>query len=1443
MGSPFAHLALLREVVGPGPPEALLASAWRRSGGDLAAAVNIVLDSPPAPSSAAGFVLRPAQLSAPAPEPSRGGGVVGGGGGGRAPIVLDLDLDDDAEEPVLATVAASSSAPPPRERSPAAAAQAASAENASRRRVAPAEQPPPQHPAKRARTETATLETPPKEFPPAAVPKARPEVEFSFHLGCFEINGYSTKRVPADQRISMPGGELKPLLRRGDRLELRWSVEPKRTRGGKTISTEAVAGREGGTIRFDAHGQEVGKLPAQVAKALVPLLIRRMIDVEVFVGSHPPTSIDLGSNIPLVVHISLYSLALRSPGQLMAAAGVATGVGAAAAAGAANAKAKGQKAFLQLEANREVLQLSTAQLLELLKLPRHRSAVLDDAAAAAAVAGGDDTAGLPKATPAKEVAGGEAGEEEEEEADEMTRAAEAQLGGRAALERSHLPAVELPESLFKSRLRHYQAQAVYWMWLQENPTSKMPAHFLQTLGARDTLPPGRSANGAGAGGREDLDAEPQLHPMWDEFELPVPAACMPGREPARFLYHHRSSGALSLDFPDAALAHCRGGVLADDMGLGKTVMCLALLSLDSAGNLPSARIAAAEHLAFEGAPGPSSKNLSAFLKQGGDDGVGGMLVVAPLSLIRQWAAEVKRHFPPGQAPSVYEYHGTGRHIPPEQLRLYGVVMTTFGTLSNEKDDGPLFKVFWRRVVLDEAHVIKNRISRQAQAAFKLRAFARWCVTGTPLQNSIEEVYSLVRFLRVDPWSAWATWRKAVSIPLEKGRQGSGEALQEALDAVRRILQPLLIRRTKSTLDQTGKPLLELPKKHVHILHLELSPAERDFYDALYKKATTTFNSVVASGQILNQYTQILQLILRLRQALCHPFLVFAREGVQDADLQTMEQRCLRNMTATGTSEKFVTSVLEEIRNGVLSDCPICCDVPQDPTITPCGHIFCRECALKIPNKCGGECPVCRKPGIDRKSLKVLPGASRFPARLMAEALGPEAAGSEGALSTKMKELMSRLRLDMAEGRRVVVFSQWTSFLDLVGNAFEAAKVNWQRFDGSLSLDQRQARVNWLSDPAPEDKGAGPGRTLMVSLKAGGVGLNLVAASRLYLLDLWWNPAVEEQAIQRVHRIGQTQEVHVYKFVVVDSIDEDLLELHKAKERLLEDAMHGGRAQEAASKLTLDDLKRIFNPCRKTLSALRNEGGDVSATGASGSSSPPVAAADPAPMDLDEAPAAVAPPADLRPAAPAVPPSVVPAAASVPPAVAPPRSLAQASPMALSAPLSAPLPALPSPPPSEPLSAPPFASPMRAVPATAAGAAGATGAAWPASAPAPVAAAAHIGVGASNGAGFGLPRPLWDAVGDLFGDEGGVGAGAQRGGDFGGNAGSGGGSGCAGDASANAFFSDDDEDEEELLAACRAMEAQMASQAAGGAGLAAQAPSSDSGAQESAPCWDAMPEDF
>mmetsp|Transcript_44100 Transcript_44100/g.101816 ORF Transcript_44100/g.101816 Transcript_44100/m.101816 type:complete len:1218 (+) Transcript_44100:95-3748(+) len=1111
------QLALLRDVVGKAHSEAVLSAALRDAHGDLAQAANLILDGQ--------SIL--CQASAKA-----------------APTTISISLDDSDTDIDVET-----EKQPKQTRMQALHEVPKTAEPAAKR---------------------LRVEMPSAQVAKAAGLKSLRDVQWSFLLGEVEVSGYSTTR-----------SNIERLLHYRASLGLKFSIEAKKPKSRRFSNADPGPCLEGGTVKFDLNGDEIGRLPASVAKILVPVYMRRLVDVEARVGPEPPVELALGVSVPIILSINLRSSALSAPAKATAAN--ATGQLSAAPllpdTALAKGMGKGHKAVLREEAEREVLSAATAQLLTFLQLKRRRSA-LDELPAVHAT-GTDAADGAEAAVTAQDEAAD--GSNEELADDQMSSEAAVQLGGQEALERASLPSMSLRSGLFGAELRRYQAQAVYWMWQRENPMAKLPPEWLEVadLGSGS----GSDATPAAKDAEDSKEGRP-LHPMWDEYELSSlvrpPAA---DQLPVNCLYHHRTSGALSLEFPDAAHAYCRGGVLADDMGLGKTVMCLALVAVDQASGIASSK-QAAPSVAMEEDAALVRQQRSTLWSASTKSLVGGTLVVAPLSLISQWASEIERHFPPAHRPLIHQYHGSGRSRTPEQLRSVGVVLTTYNTLAAEKADGALFQVYWQRIILDEAHSIKNRCTSMAQAAFRLRGLCRWCVTGTPLQNSIDELYSLVKFLRLDPWGSWSAWRQAVAAPLQKG---DSKSVAAALDAARGIVQPLLLRRTTSTRDpRTGELLLELPPKHVHVLELQLSPAERDFYDALYRSSKTQFDTFVERGEALQRYTHILQLILKLRQALCHPFLVFARTGSADENLESVEQKCLRDLAGIDGAERFMGNLLEELRQGQLADCPICCDTPEDPTMTPCGHIMCRECAYKALERCHGECPVCRRPGIDRRSLRVLPGASRFPARLLGRP-SDEAANEEATTrvppSTKMRELVKLLRSDMEAGRRAVVFSQWTSFLDLIQGSLDGAKIPWKRFDGSLSVPERKERVTWLSAPV-EGAEEAEGRVLLVSLKAGGVGLNLVAACRLYLLDLWWNPAVEEQAIQRVHRIGQTKEVHVYKFVVDDSMDAGILELQKAKARLFEQAVSSGSTTEAVTKLSLSDLRRLFSPGKSALATTR-----------------------------------------------------------------------------------------------------------------------------------------------------------------------------------------------------------------------------------------------------------------
>ncbi|CAE7268978.1 RAD5B [Symbiodinium necroappetens] len=743
MGAPPAQLVLLREVVGAGLPDDALASAWQRSGGDLAAAVNLLLDAP---------------ATAPA----------------RPCKTIEIELDDSDGDDLLAKpVDFELQAFLHKKLRKCQVLAAAAGAGAS---------------AKPARSRTCNI-------------------EWSMALGSVQFKAWSTVRLGAEQRFPTgdADGSYGPLLCPGRRLELRWAVEAKKSRARPGTASSQV-GAETGTIRFDACGQEVGRFSADANKTLVPLLARRLIDVEAVVGRDPPRALDLGTDLPVVVRVSLRSVALRTPGQSTSTASTVTAqTGQPVEAENAKSKSKGQN---QKAAADSVLDqchrnfLHTCETCDIrLKLPcRRRAAFEGDVMVNAA----DEPP--PKAEGQEDCAfentshfhfkGGM--EEEPEEEEEMSRVAAAQLGRSDQLERHDLPGIVLPSGIFETRLRPYQAQAVFWMWQRENPTSSLLSCYKNPDPHRDEEVEACASPKTSQAAQEPPH-ERQLHPMWDEYELPEETGPLPGgKESTRYLYYHRTTGALSLDFPDAALAHCRGGILADDMGLGKTVMCLALTALDCGPcSVPTARKAAPELRMLEEADSSNQKN--AFFQQDAG-GVGGVLVVAPLSLIRQWFSEAQKHFFDSAVPSIHEFHGSGKNISLEQLRNTGIVLTTYNTLASQPQDSLLFQVYWRRIILDEAHSIKNRCSRQAQAAFQLRGFCRWCVTGTPLQNSVEELYSTVRFLRVEPWCAWPCWRKAVAIPLERGRHGDPDAMTQALDTARRIVRG---RGAGSILKNTG----------------------------------------------------------------------------------------------------------------------------------------------------------------------------------------------------------------------------------------------------------------------------------------------------------------------------------------------------------------------------------------------------------------------------------------------------------------------------------------------------------------------------------------------------------------------------------------------------------------------------------------------------------------
>jgi hypothetical protein len=416
-----------------------------------------------------------------------------------------------------------------------------------------------------------------------------------------------------------------------------------------------------------------------------------------------------------------------------------------------------------------------------------------------------------------------------------------------------------------------------------------------------------------------------------------------------------------------------GGCLADDMGLGKTVQVLALL-----GQRARAR--------DKDAPRAS-------------------LVVVPRSLIFNWKAEAQRFTP---WLKVLDHTGADRSKKPGAFKDFDLVLTTYGIL---RRDALFFKdCRFDYCILDESQAVKNASTEQAKAVRLLKGKHRIAMSGTPVENHLGELFSLFEFLNPGMLGHSSLFRASGAAARNP------DAPTRALLA--KALRPFILRRTK---DQVAK---DLPEKTEQTVFCELEPGQRKLYNELREYYRASLLSKIESDGMGKAKIMVLEALMRLRQAACHPGL------------------------------------------------------------------------------------------IDKKKSK--------------------------DSSAKLDILLPRLEEVFEEGHKAIVFSQFTSLLDIVKQRLDADKFPYEYLDGQTR--DRQARVERFQND-PECK------LFLISLKAGGVGLNLTAAEYVFLLDPWWNPAVEAQAIDRTHRIGQTRPVFAYRIIARDTVEEKVLELQKNKRDL------------------------------------------------------------------------------------------------------------------------------------------------------------------------------------------------------------------------------------------------------------------------------------------------------
>ncbi|KAJ6502104.1 SNF2 family DNA-dependent ATPase [Mycena sanguinolenta] len=594
-----------------------------------------------------------------------------------------------------------------------------------------------------------------------------------------------------------------------------------------------------------------------------------------------------------------------------------------------------------------------------------------------------------------------------------------------------------------------------------------------------------------------------------------------------------------------------GGILADDMGLGKTIQTLTRI--------------------VEGRPRKRDKE---------DGWDAPTLVVCPLALVGQWAEEVEKM---AVGLTVVKHQGPGRTKSSSGLKKAHVVITTYDTVRSEhavfaptvndelktaakskktsaasdsdSSDSeadhfgrtvaakkgktkaatkpkakvcPLFEVKWYRIVLDEAHNIKNRATKNAMACCELQGKFRWCLTGTPMQNSVDELFSLLKFLRIKPLNDWERFNSQIAKPVKNGR-GAGRAMKR----LQVVLQQIMLRRTK-TQQLNGQALITLPPRIVNVISCPFDPSELAFYLALETKLDSVVKKIMKqSGGGGSAYIGVLVLLLRLRQACNHPCLV---SKDYKTDLDAVEPKAKGNNSSATSEAGDIDGDDLATAFGALNvatrKCQVCM-LEMDSESMAAGQTYCNDCApLALQAKMEDE---------ER--------ASSAKIRMILKLLGDIDDRSDGEEKT-------------------IIFSQFTTMLDLLEPFLRDQGIRYVRYDGSMKPVDREAALTKIKTSART-------KVILISFKAGSTGLNLTACNNVILVDLWWNPALEDQAFDRSHRVGQTRQVNIFKLKIDNTVEDRILQLQDKKRELAHAALSGDKIKNM--KLGMEDLLALFRP--------------------------------------------------------------------------------------------------------------------------------------------------------------------------------------------------------------------------------------------------------------------------
>ncbi|KAF2728957.1 hypothetical protein EJ04DRAFT_84209 [Polyplosphaeria fusca] len=594
----------------------------------------------------------------------------------------------------------------------------------------------------------------------------------------------------------------------------------------------------------------------------------------------------------------------------------------------------------------------------------------------------------------------------------------------------------------------------------------------------------------------------------------------------------------------------RGGIIADEMGLGKTLSMIALIASDQDADVGST-------LTPKQNPQLTETHST--------------LVVVPLSLLSVWEEQLKIHTHPRRL-TRFNHHGKHR------LRLSGatiapdIVFTTYQTIECEARNkrvksGSVSSYLWRRIILDEAHIIRNHKTSTARAIFSLRARSRWAISGTPVQNRLTDFLGLFSALHFKPYDESAAFDADISDLWRRG------PIEEAINALKRLLSCVMIRRTKT--------ILNLPRRDDKIVEVFFNTMERERYRRVELPVTDMLDDAVdGTSRIESSWLSAIEQINKLR-LICNlgthdPAITPKVPGMTGRTI-TSDRLCgpFENNLSHATDPKAKQNS-HPFTHDLVSPSAVGCDgtltllaqrlsiggevciqclepidappygreleQPEYPGVyySDCSQFFCASCAIlfryQAPEPC--ECTVNATPCL----LRPLPPPLATP-RLSPTGDAspiPMDIDNEPYLSSKVQALISEICV--SPGGKNVVFSYWTTSLDMVQRGLEMKRIKFVRIDGKVATQQRaRAMKKFQSDASI--------RAILITISCGACGLDLTAASRVHLLEPQWNPSVEDQALARVHRLGQEHPVTTLRYVITNSIEDHILKVQDRKKLL------------------------------------------------------------------------------------------------------------------------------------------------------------------------------------------------------------------------------------------------------------------------------------------------------